>query len=516
MDDVHEYTQWGRAFWLESDLEVLIPRQGQAVPLRSPRGALEAMARVRGYTSHGSRQQQAIMRSPANVVTGTCERTSMKDRRAVWGRSPGLSWLGGVLLLAALLSAREAGAAVGAPDRFHSLGLQMHAAYSHFRWKDYRTESLQLLQFLNGSPAAMLELARAEARNGNEGAAMHELRAIARMGVSQPELATLPDFAKLRTEPEFGGILRAMAANQQPVAHARPAAVIPDAGLLPEDLAYDPTTHDFLLSSVLEARIVAVSQRSPMRTFARAPDGWPMLALRIDTRHRALWATEVALTGFRSVPRRDWGRSIILEYDLSTRRLLRRIEGPAGSQLGDMALSPAGDLLVSDSNHGGLYRVAYGDYRLVRLPTNAFVSPMTPAFMSRDRAFVADYVRGIALLDLSTQQVKWLAMHDKHALQGTDGLYWYRGGLIAIQNGFAPERVLRFGLDGAHAAIFRERVIASGTPGLDPNHGVLVGSTFYYIANSGWNELASDGSLRRGARLTPAVIMRAQLAAAAY
>lgn len=47
---------------------------------------------------------------------------------------------------------------------------------------------------------------------------------------------------------------------------------IPDAGLLPEDVAYDPGDREFLLTSVREARILAVSASGRMSTFARAPE----------------------------------------------------------------------------------------------------------------------------------------------------------------------------------------------------------------------------------------------------
>lgn len=57
-----------------------------------------------------------------------------------------------------------------------------------------------------------------------------------------------------------------------------PGLRISDPGLLPEHIAYDPARGEFLLTSVLEARIVGVTPRGQTRTFARAPDGWPMLA----------------------------------------------------------------------------------------------------------------------------------------------------------------------------------------------------------------------------------------------
>jgi hypothetical protein len=416
------------------------------------------------------------------------------------------------MLAALFLGATQAQAgATAAAQTFQSLLARVNQSYSSKDWQSYRAESSELVRFLNGSPDAMLELAKADARSGDARAAMRELRTIAALGMSPAKIGTLADLSGLRSQPEFQQMLRQMSANARPITHSRRALAIPDAGLLPEDVAYDPGDGEFLLTSVREARIVAVSARGRLRTFARAPDGWPMLAIRIDAQHRVLWATEVALTGFRSVPRHDWGRSRILEFDLSTARLLRRIEGPRDSQLGDMTLSPAGNLLVCDSNNGGLYLVRPGDSRLVRLPTNDFVSPMTPVFVAADRVFVADYVRGIALLDLSSYRVLWLSTQNKYALTGTDGLYWYQDRLIAIQNGLAPERILSLTLNPERTRITAEQIIESGTPDLDPTHGLIVAGSLYFIENAGWNELTADGSVRRGAKLTPAAIMHAQL-----
>ena len=417
--------------------------------------------------------------------------------------------------LTVAVATRAQAAVAGAPETLQGLVGRVNHAYSSSDWKTYRAGSSALVRFLNASPDALLELAKADARTGDPDAAMRQLRTIARMGVAPAKVAALPDWSDLRNQPRFQQVLHAMAANARPVSHSRRAVTIADADLLPEDIAYDPSNGEFLLTSVREAKIVVVrdSDRASgtMSTFARAPDGWPMLALKIDARQRLLWATEVALTGFRGVPRHDWGRSVILEFDLRTARLLRRIEGPRGSQLGDMTLSPGGNLLVCDSNNGGLYLLRPGDSRLASLPTSEFASPMTPVFIAPDKAFVADYVRGIALLDLSSNRVTWLSTESEYALSGTDGLYWYRDRLIAIQNGFAPERIVSFTLNRARTRIIAERVIESGTPDLDPSHGIIVAGSLYFIANSGWNELSGDGTVRRGARLTPAAIMRAKL-----
>jgi hypothetical protein len=137
---------------------------------------------------------------------------------------------------------------------------------------------------------------------------------------------------------------------------------------------------------------------------------------------------------------------------------------------------------------------------------------MTPAFAPDGTLYVADYLRGIAIVAAQTRRVVWMPMASRYALQGVDGLYWHDGRLIAIQNGFSPERIMLLTLDHKGAGIAWQRAVESGTMRLDPTHGVVVGDYFYYIANSGWNQLAVDGMIRPGARLMPATLMRARLA----
>jgi len=81
--------------------------------------------------------------------------------------------------------------------------------------------------------------------------------------------------------------------------------------------------------------------------------------------------------------------------------------------------------------------------------------------------------------------------------------------LIATQNGSSPERVMLFEINRSLSRIQSELIIERATPSLgSPTHGVEVGSFFYYIANSGWDQLDEHGHLKKGGRLTPAVLMR--------
>jgi len=300
--------------------------------------------------------------------------------------------------------------------------------------------------------------------------------------------------------------------NQVPSVRANPSRRISDVGLLPEDIDYDPHSKRFFLTSILEHSIVALDAAGNQQTFATAPDHWPMVALKVDEARRRLWATEVAEQGFTAVAAADWGRSVLLEYQLDDGTLLARHEGPARSNFGDMVLADNGDPVVSDGTGGGIYRLQGGELRLI--DHGEFISPQTVAICRGHRqTFVPDYVRGIAEFDMESGAVRWLSNKDRFALDGIDGLYCHGDALIAVQNGTSPQRVVAFALDRSRREIRAETVIERATNTLgDPTHGVFVGDSFFYIANSGWSALDEHGvqAATPGATsvVTPALIMK--------
>jgi hypothetical protein len=284
----------------------------------------------------------------------------------------------------------------------------------------------------------------------------------------------------------------------------------PDPGLLTEDIDFDLSTRTFLITSVLERKIVRAGLDGRVTEFAESPDGWPMLAVKADATRGRVWATEVALDGFTSAPKDAWGRSALLCYDLHTGKILRRIEGPAKSALGDMVLDAAGNPIVSDGQGGRLYRLSEGELRAV--DSNEFISPQTAARgPGEDVILVPDYLRGIAVLHLGTGKISWINGATV-ALSGVDGLYLHNQSLVLTQNGTTPQRVILLELDTSLTRITSSKVIEQASREFgDPTHGVFVGNDFYYIANSGWNQLDDHGDVKAGSRLTPARIMRYSL-----
>ncbi|QNI32035.1 hypothetical protein H7849_24000 [Alloacidobacterium dinghuense] len=422
------------------------------------------------------------------------------------------------LLIALLFCARVVASQSAQPsaiEQLRDLRQQAHAAIVVGDQKKRLEIVLQIQRLMHNSPASVETLAQAYAAAGDDDKAIAALNEFADMGQSDDDLLHGKDkeFSRLTAQPAYQQVLKRFAANEMPLSRAETALVLPDSSLLAEDVDYDARTKSFLITSVLEKKIVQVGLDGKARDFALSPSGWPMLAIKVDAQRSRVWATEVALDGFKVVRPTDWGRSAVLCFDLSSGKLLHRVEGPKPSALGDMTLTREGDPIVSDGDGGGVYRLQ-GD-SLQRLDHGEFISPQTPAMHPDGKhVFIPDYTRGIGVLDLASKEVTWLAQGGSkpYALTGVDGLYLDHGWLTLVQNGTSPERVIRLKLNPSLRRVVSEELIERATPTLgDPTHGVLVGDYFYYIANSGWNQLDEHGALLSGAAFTAPRIMRFHL-----
>jgi hypothetical protein len=414
-----------------------------------------------------------------------------------------------LIILVTTSTAEQSGSAV---EQFRSLRAELRKSHASEDWHSNLASAAKQKELLNEAPQSLLEVARADVRVGDLNAALHEMEQFVRMGQSTDLLATSPDFSALLKNASFTKIQSGMEANRSSISLGSTSFVLSDSGLLAEDVDYDPRSKRFFITSVREKKIISTEAGGASTEFAKAPDDWPMLAIKVDSSRAVLWATEVAIRGFSAAPESDWGRSALLCYDLKNGKLLRRIEGPRASALGDMVLTGQGDVIVSDGDGGGVYRVLANGAVMERLDSGDFISPQTPAmYPDGKHIFVPDYVRGIGVLEIATKQVRWLSMEGKFALNGIDGLYFDHGKLIAVQNGTSPERVVTFTLDPSFTRIESETIIerSTGTLG-DPTHGVVIDSDFYYIANSGWDALDDHGNMKPGAKPSAPRIMRAQ------
>lgn len=385
-------------------------------------------------------------------------------------------------------------------------------AFNAGNFVGYRDQLLELDDLMSGSPQVVYSLAIAEARLNNTDRAIGYLHRFASMRLIA-DVASDSAFAMMRGTQAFNDVIQRIKQNEVPTSHSKVAFVLPEADLLSEDITYDRTTQVFYVSSVRKRKIVAIDRDHRVTDFTSggATEDWGILAVAVDPLRRVLWATTAAMPMTLGYQARDSGRSALLEYDLGTRSLLHRYDLPTNDgphALGDMTLSAQGDVYVSDGAAGIVYALRRGERQLVQLvPKGTLPSPQTPA-LSRDgvRLYIPDYARGIAILDLRDRSITWLAHSKDLAVNGIDGMYLNGRTLLAIQNGTSPERVIRMHLNSVGKGVDRWDILEANSHGLgDPTHGVMVGSSFYFIANSGWDRFADDGTVKPGGFTNPVV-----------
>ena len=375
-------------------------------------------------------------------------------------------------------------------------------AYKAGDFSTFRAQLLSMRREIGPLPSIDYDLAVAEARLGNGDRALEWLEIFAGMGVWE-DAARDSDLASLRAMGGYARVAQMIAANLAPVTRGAIAFTLPDADMVAEDIAYDSVRHRFLVSSVRRRNIVAVDSAGHATAFTRpgADSTWGMFAVHVDPARQVLWATTAAVNTALGYNPADSGRSALLAYDLATGALRARFEPPNPRHahvLGDMTVGADGTVYVSDAISGAVYTAAPGARTLaVLVPEGTFPSPQTPALSADEKQlFVADYARGIAVIDLATRAVRWLPHPGNVTLVGTDGLYRVGNTLLAVQNGTTPNRVVRVLLDTARTRVLDADVLERAKPAVsDPTHGVMVGGTFYFIARSGWDRVHADGTL---------------------
>jgi hypothetical protein len=419
-------------------------------------------------------------------------------------------WLVCGVLLAAVLIPKDVHAQYDSSWRAHS-----HAAGDALAAGDtagYRRHLRALRDQVGTTPRLAARLAAAAFSVGDTADGIRWGRALAAMGLPF-DTGLVARFLIPGAPGVLDSMLSSNRAGMRTIDESRFVSRLADPDMIAEDIVYDAPRRRFLVSSVRRGAIYALSRSG--RVSVLVPSGmkdvWGILALGIDTRRGALWATTAAFPGTAGYTPGDSGQSAILEYDLATGRRRARLvtTDPGPHAFGDLTVGPDGTVYVSDGFGGGVYAIDPGARSLRPLvPPGTFSSPQTPA-LSGDgrRLFVPDYTFGIAVIDLQHGRWHWVPHPDSLALSGIDGLYATGRDLIAVQNGWSPNRIACLRLDAADA-ILDWRPLLRGGEGVDLNHAVRVGDSLYFIARSGWDRVSDDGKMKAGGPGDAPVIRR--------
>lgn len=441
----------------------------------------------------------------------------MKHRRATGRR------LGAWCLLFALLAAGTNGSGVSSAAQIEQPKDGRYyeaAALKAYRAKDYPSflENTERAAALRPNHSRLMYyLAVAHALNGDKAGAIVWLDRVARMGLVVLA-ASEEGFDSIKDSDEFKAVLEKFRRNGLPLVRSQPAFTVHERGIVPESVAYDPVGKNFYLSSVFKRKILRVDAAGAATEFATERDGlWSVMGMKVDAARRLLWVCTAAHPQMSNYREGENGSTALFKFDLRTGRLVKKyplLNKPRPHWLGDLVINPRGDVYATDSVTPAIYVVRRGrDEIETFLESDRFASPQGLDFTPDGRGlFMADYAKGIFVIDLKTKRIASIAPAPDTSMLGIDGLYTYRGSLLAVQNGTNPARVVRLFLSGDLSRVERFETLEANNPVFDePTLGVVVRDEFYFIANSQWGAIDERGRLAPAEKLREPVVLKIKL-----
>jgi sugar lactone lactonase YvrE len=418
------------------------------------------------------------------------------------------------LFIAAIFIMVSASFAQDTPRR--GLGYYYTQGLAAYQKKDYQTFLDNFKKAAEVAPnhlEVMYNLARGYALVGDKSKAIAILNKIVGLGLSM-DIQENKDFDSIRASNEFKQLMVRVEKAGKPLGNSTTAFTIPERNLIPEGMAYDPTTRHFYLGSIHKRKIVSIDKSGKSKEFTNErQDGlWGVLGMKVDVRRSVLWANSAAGPEEKEFS----GYSGVFKYDLATKKLIRKYvldNKPQGHLLNDLAINSRGDVFITDSATGAVYMISQQKDELELLvQPGKFIYP-NGITLSNDekRLFVADWSKGISVISIDSRTVVPLSHPENVTLAGIDGLYFYENSLIAVQNGPNPARVVRFLLNADMNRVESANTIESNNTLFSiPTTGVIIGGTFYYIANS-HIDVYKDGVFTSVEKLRPVTILKSPL-----
>jgi len=352
-------------------------------------------------------------------------------------------------------------------------------------------------------PGVVYAMARAFALSGAADSAIAWLDRLGRMGDTRdPDADSV--FRTTRTRPAYADARNRLLANRLPILDGKVAFEVADRDFLPEGIAYDSVQARFLMGSLVHRTVAAFTPNGTSTPVVPpTPDMLRVVGVHVDAPRNRLWFATWAPD---STPRADSTSerpsvTRLFLADLSSGRIVKSWVpdgGRPGHLLNDFAVTEDGTLFITDTDEGSIFRLASPQDTLER-----FLQPDPVRYCCAngitsapgDRVLYVAFLQGIARVDVGSKSIALMSSPDTVSTASIDGLYWYRGSLMGVQGIPSLARVVRYSLSADGQRITTGAVLERGQPVVvQPTTGTIVGSRFYYIANSQYGRLDNNTS----------------------
>ena len=289
-----------------------------------------------------------------------------------------------------------------------------------------------------------------------------------------------PAFESLRAEPEFQSLVRQVLSEFPKKHSASWAFSVAQKDLIPEGLAVDPRSHRFYMSGTNRRKIVSIAPNGAVSDFVSEAtyNLQSVCGIRVDWRTEDVWAN--------TCPENGEGAEL-LHFDVQG-KLLERFpaSGPGPHLFNDLVLQGSAAVYLTDSLANEILRFDRRTHAFttLALPRQIYY-PNGIALSDDQRALYIADAFGVFRYDLQTHAAREVLPGPSTTISGFDGLYWYRGSLVGIQNSLGSSRVVQFRLspDGSH--VTRTNILEYRTDYVKrPTTGAIDNGILYFMTNT--------------------------------
>lgn len=334
--------------------------------------------------------------------------------------------------------------------------------------------------------------ARSAARRGQLERALSYLTQLQRSGFD--DALELNDFPALHEHASFKALAAAFEQGASAQGNATPFAETQCADLLPEGSAYDPKRGELLISSGHLRAVFAVNAEGVCRNLVREQNSGllAVLGMQVDALSDSVWLANTHAPFMKNVSESSSGQSQLSRLDLASGKIIAHYPLPPNGLANDLTLRPNGDVLVTESIAGAIYRLPKNQKALeTLLPAATFEGPNGIVSLTNGDVVVADF-NGLHLVswqNSDTPKVTRLSTPDDRYLGGIDGITREGNVLVAIQNLVGRGRVWSFEIDRENQRVMNLQLRLRKHPDLyNPTTGVIANHQFYFVADPEWQQ----------------------------
>ena len=396
-------------------------------------------------------------------------------------------------------------------------------AFAAYQQQDYET-FLNIFKTIHtmspNSPNIQYNMACGYALTGYGDSALTLLDDLADRGIDLGA-ADDGDFTSIKDTEKFAEIMQKLNKNTAPVKNSSHVISLPENDIMIEGITYDKVGKKFYFGSMNKKKIFVLNNLGRIAEFKKSgEDGLHgAVGMEIDPLRRIIWVCSNQapyVEGFEmgSIPSGE-----VFKFDLEKGMLLGRYSSPDDGKphsFNDLTIrTSTGDIYITDDLSGAIYKVDYKNDKLSEFkPQGSFFSPNGITIGNDEKyLYIAAYADGVYRVALDGGEAVRVDEPRGISLYGIDGLYYHKNSLVAIQNGFNPDRVMQYHLNEDGDAITDEKKIEFNTDQIDdPTTGTIVDGNFYYIGMSGMENFDNaTWQMKPDSARVPARILKAPL-----